>query len=96
MAGSTTTRRSSGWNRYYWHCVIPAWCDYTGYDKREMHEVLADHLLPVVDNDGRMTRESTAQLSPERFAHYVDDCRRLLAERADIYIPDPNEDVSHD
>lgn len=90
---TTTKRRSNGWNRYYWHVVIRAWSDYSGYDKRDMHEVLATHLLPAVDDEGAMTRDSTAALSPEGFADYVDDCRRLLAEIAGIYIPDPYEEL---
>lgn len=88
------SRRSAALNRYYWKVVIPAWSDYTGYDKREMHDTLALHFLPDVDRDGRMTRERTSTLPHDRFAHYVDDCRRLLAQEG-IYIPDPNEDA-HD
>ena len=93
MSGTTTfrSRRSIGWNRYYWHKVIPAWVDYTGYDKRLMHDVLAWLFLPAVLDDGTFWRDSTAGLSPEDFANYVDDCRRFLAEFAGIYIPDPNE-----
>ena len=94
MAVTTTkrlSRRSAALNRYYWKVVIPAWSDYTGYDKREMHDTLALHFLPDVDRDGCMTRERTSTLPHDRFAHYVDDCRRLLAQEG-IYIPDPNED----
>jgi hypothetical protein len=78
-------------NRYYWKVVLGYWKQRTGYDKREIHETLANYFLPDVDDRGDMTRESTAGLDPQAFADYVDDCRRLMAERYDIYIPDPNE-----
>ena len=89
----TTRSRSNGaaLKRYYWKVVIGAWSDYTGYDPREMHDELATYLLPDVADDGREIRTSLTALSPRELSHYVDDCKRLAATFAGIYIPDPEE-----
>lgn len=89
----TTRSRSNGaaLKRYYWKVVIPAWCEFCGDDPRPMHHELATYLLPDVDDDGREIRTSITALSPRELSHYVDDCKRLLATFAGIYIPDPEE-----
>jgi hypothetical protein len=86
------TTRSLAANAYYWGVVIPAFCELTGYEKDEMHEVLAMHFLRIEDDPltGAPRRERTPNCSTPKFQEYVDRLRRFGAEMG-LYIPDPNE-----
>lgn len=86
------SQRSTQANRYYWAVVVPLLGEELGYDKQEMHEVLAMHFLRIEDCPvtGAPRRKRTPQCDTKDFAEYVDSCIRLAAEHG-IRVPEPHE-----
>lgn len=85
-------RRSTRQNRYYFGVVVPMLADHCGYEKAEMHELLAMKFLRIEDDPitGSPRRKHTPETETVEFAAYVDACIRLAAE-LDLVIPEPNE-----
>jgi len=85
-------QRSSQANRYYWGVVIPLIAEHCGYEKDEMHELLAMRFLRIEDDPvtGSPRRKHTPETDTTEFADYVDACMRFGAELG-VYIPAPNE-----
>lgn len=86
------SKRSNEANRYYWGVVVPLLAEEFGYEKEEMHEVLAMHFLRI-DNcpvTGAPRRQRTPDCDTSQFALYVDACIRLGAEHG-VYVPQPQE-----
>lgn len=85
-------RRSTKQNRYYFGVVVPMMAEHCGYEKAEMHELLAMKFLRIEDDQitGSPRRKHTPETETVEFAAYVDACIRLAAE-LDLVIPEPNE-----
>lgn len=85
-------QRSNEANRYYWGVVVPLIAEELGYEKQEMHEVLAMHFLRIEDCPitGAPRRKRSPDTDTAEFAAYVDSCIRLAAEHG-IRVPSPNE-----
>ncbi len=85
-------RRSTKQNRYYFGVVVPMLAEHCGYEKAEMHELLAMRFLRIEDDPitGSPRRKHTPETETVEFAAYVDSCIRLAAE-IDLVIPGPNE-----
>jgi hypothetical protein len=83
-------KRSSQANRYYFGVVIPLIAEHCGYDKQEMHELLAMRFLRIEDDPitGAPRRTSTPETDSQEFADYVDHCIQFAAELG-IEIPEP-------
>ncbi len=83
-------QRSSQANRYYFGVVIPLLAKHCGYEKDEMHELLAMRFLRIEDDPitGSPRRKHTPETDTAEFAAYVDSCIRLAAELG-VVIPDP-------
>ena len=82
--------RSSRANRFYWSMVVKGMSDHLGYTPDEVHELLKyKHHRRTVTNPqtGEMIEVgmSTASMTKESFAEYVDACIRWAAELG-IYI----------
>lgn len=84
------TQRSNQANRYYWGVVITLIADALGYTPEEAHEAVAFHLLRVHEDTKLPRRRSTATLSVEDFARYVEDVKRFAASDLGVFIPDAN------
>jgi hypothetical protein len=85
-------QRSSQANRYYFGVVIPLLSEATGYERDEMHELLAMRFLRIEDDKitGSPRRKRTPQTDTKEFAEYVDRCIRFAAELG-VYVPAPGE-----
>ena len=86
------TQRSNEANRYYWGVVIALLAEEFGYEKQEMHEVLAMKFLRIEDCPitGSPRRRRTPDCDTSKFAEYVEDCIRLGADHG-VVIPSSNE-----
>ena len=86
------TQRSNEANRYYWGVVVALLAEEFGYEKQEMHEVLAMKFLRIYDCPitGSPRRKRTPDCDTAEFAGYVNSCVRLGAEHG-VVIPSPNE-----
>lgn len=84
------SQRSSKANRYYFGVVVTLLADYCGYDRQDMHEVLAMRFLRVEDcpHTGAPRRRRTPQTNTKEFADYVDACVRFAADLG-IVVPEP-------
>ncbi len=84
-------RRSTKQNRYYFGVVVPMLAEHCGYEKSEMHELLAMKFLRIEDDPitGSPRRRHTPETETVEFAAYVDSCIRLAAE-LDLVIPEPS------
>jgi hypothetical protein len=85
-------QRTSRANRYYFGVVVPLLAEHCGYDKQEMHELLAMRFLRIADDPitGSPRRTRTPKTNTKEFAEYVDACIRLATELG-VYIPQPGE-----
>lgn len=85
-------QRSSQANRYYFGVVVPLIAEHCGYDKQEMHELLAMRFLRIEDDPvtGSPRRKHTPETDTKEFAKYVDACCRFAAELG-VYIPASGE-----
>ncbi len=86
------TRRTLRANAFYWAVVIALMGEEFGYEKDEMHEVLAMRFLRIEDCPitGSPRRRRTPECDTKDFAEYVDACIRLAAEHG-ICVPEPGE-----
>lgn len=85
-------QRSLDANAFYWGAVVTTMADEFGYDKQEMHDVLAMRFLRIADCPITQSprRKHTPECDTKEFAEYVDACIRLAAEHG-VYIPQPGE-----
>lgn len=86
------SQRSLQANAYYWAVIIALMAEEFGYDKQEMHEVLAMRFLRIEDCPvtGSPRRKRTPDCDSKAFGEYVDACIRLATEHG-VYIPQPGE-----
>lgn len=84
--------RTDRQSRYYFGVVVPLIAEHCGYEKEEMHELLAMRFLRMDDDPvtGSPRRKHTPETDTKEFAEYVDACIRLASELG-VYIPDPGE-----
>jgi hypothetical protein len=84
------TRRSSQANRFYWGVVIAAFCEATGYEPDEMHELLAMKFLRIEDDPltGMPRRKRTPKCNTEEFSEYVNQCQRFGAVELGLEWPE--------
>lgn len=97
-------KRSSPQNSYYWSSVIPIVRQgliEIGHvlTKNETHEFLKMRFLKtdMCDQDGVAIGErvkSTTELSKAEFAAYISSIQQFGSEYLNVYIPDPNQQVS--
>jgi hypothetical protein len=82
--------RSSQANRFYWGVVIAAFCEVTGYETDEMHELLAMRFLKIDDDPltGMPRRRRTPDCDSAEFAEYVEKCQRFGATELGIEWPE--------
>ena len=74
-------KRTEKQSRYYFGVVVPLIAEHCGYEKDEMHELLAMKFLRI-ENDpvtGSPRRKSTPETDTKEFSDYVDACIRLAA-----------------
>jgi hypothetical protein len=96
--------RSLMQNAYYWGVVVMMVNDRLielGHeiDRQLTHEFLKNRFLYelfVDETTGELIRipKSTTALTKTEFMSYLEDIKRFGAESLDIYIPDPNEQIS--
>lgn len=90
MPEKETKIRSAQQNRYYWGVVCKLISDHTGYTSDEVHQILTKEFLSYDKPKHRFVL-STSKLKTAEFEAYMEDCRRFAAEKAQVYIPLPNE-----
>lgn len=85
-------RRSSQANRYYFGVVVPLIAEHCGYERDELHELLAMRFLRIEDDPitGSPRRKHTPETDSKEFADYVNACIRFATELG-VYIPTPGE-----
>lgn len=96
--------RSSQQNRYYFGVVIPLLMqglNDVGYDynKKETHEFVKtnfNYTEQVNESTGEVIRhiKRTSRLNKSEFSEMVEKIKIFASEYLNIYIPDPNEDLS--
>lgn len=81
-------KRSDQASRYYFGVVIALIAEHCGYEKDEMHELLAMRFLRIEDDPvtGSPRRKHTPETDTAEFSAYVDRCIQFGAE-LDVYIP---------
>jgi len=82
-------------NRYYWGVVLATLAEWSGHDPEELHEFMQQcHLgwrsRELPSGLGYSVRPSTASLTVEEFARYVDNVVKWAAEQG-VYVPSPEE-----
>lgn len=87
------SKRSDQANRYYWGIVVQILANHLGYEPSELHEALKIRFLSDrrEDEKGLMKVGSTAKLSTDEFAQYVNRVVRWAAESLGVYVPDANQ-----
>lgn len=85
-------QRTDRQSRYYFGVVVPLLAEHCGYEKDEMHELLAMRFLRMADDPitGSPRRKHTPQTDTKEFSEYVDACIRFAAELG-VYVPAPGE-----
>jgi len=98
-------KRSTQQNRYYFGIVVPLVRDGifnlgTDLTLAETHDFLKAEFnyTEIVSSDGEVKRapRSTTALSKEQFSEYIQRIQIFSAEFLNIYIPDPNEQLTLD
>ncbi len=86
------TQRSEKQSRYYFGVVIAVIADHLGYEKDELHELLAMRFLRLDDDPvtGSPRRKRTPKTDTAEFSEYVEQCVRFGAELG-VVIPAPGE-----
>ena len=84
------SQRSIEQNRYYWGVIVEILADHFGYNPEEMHEALKFHFLKSHE-DKLVTVKSTAKLSTDEFARYINQIVIWAATEYQIFIPPAGE-----
>jgi hypothetical protein len=84
--------RSPRAHRYYFGVIVPMLAEHCGYEKDEMHELLAFKFLRTEDDPitGSPRRKHLPETDSKEFTDYIDSCIRLGAELG-VVIPEPGE-----
>ena len=90
------TRRTISQNSYLWGVVYATLSEWSGHSPEEIHQHLKHKFLPagpakrLPDGEELVTEPSTAGLSVEEFAAYVNEVVRWAAEHG-VYVPAAEE-----
>lgn len=81
--------------RYYFGVVVALIADHCGYERDEMHELLAMRFLRIEDDPvtGSPRRRHLPEFDSKDGADYIDRCIRFAAELG-VYVPSPGEVVA--
>lgn len=84
------TQRTERQHRYYFGVVVPLIAEHCGYEKDEMHDLLAMRFLRMEDDPitGSPRRKHTPDTDTKEFSDYLDSCIRFGAELG-VVIPEP-------
>lgn len=87
------SKRSDQQNRYYWGIVVQILANHCGYEPDQMHEALKYKFLSdhQEDSSGLITIRSTASMTTDEFAQYVNRVVRWAAESLGVYVPSAND-----
>lgn len=80
--------RSNVQNSYYWGVVVKEISDYTGHTPEEIHEAMKWRFLRSVDDHGIELAASSANLTTERFAKFVDQVIQFAQQELELRIPE--------
>ena len=85
-------QRTDRQSRYYFGVVVPLIAEHCGYEKDEMHELLAMRFLRIEDDPltGSTRRKHTPDTDTKEFSDYTESCIRFGTELG-VYIPAPGE-----
>ena len=85
-------QRTTNQNSYYWSAVVELLAEHCGYEKDEMHELLALRFLRIEADPitGSPRRQRTPKTNTAEFAAYLDQCIRFAAELG-VAVPDPEQ-----
>lgn len=93
--GKINKNRSTQQNRAYFGLVVNLIADHLGYDKEDMHKILAYKFLGTVDVciDEQVIKvpRSTKKLTTKEFCTYAENIQRWASEYLSLNIPSPNE-----
>lgn len=88
-------KRTQAANRYYWGVICQLAGEHFGYTKDEMHEAFKFLFLRRPREEGKPeTVGSTATLTSEEFADYLDHCITFCAQHG-IEVPEAGEIKIH-
>lgn len=90
--------RTPAQNRYYWGVIIPvlkAHPLFKEWTEEQLHDGIKEKFLSTVDPaTGLIKVGSTKELKKSgEFSAFKEAIQQWAAEKLDIYIPDPNEDM---
>lgn len=88
--------RSLKENKYYWGVVVAILQDWSGEDEAEViHEALKRKFLSSRAYKDLLFTQSTTNLSTAEFEDYCAKIRQWASLEHGVYIPLPNEPISH-
>jgi hypothetical protein len=90
--------RTPAQNRYYWGVIIPvlnAHPLFKAWTEEQLHDGIKEKFLSELDPATGLTKVgSTKELKKSgEFSAFKEAIQQWAAEKLDIYIPDPNEDL---
>lgn len=90
--------RTPAQNRYYWGVIVPvlkAHPLFKTWTEEQLHDGIKEKFLSTVDPaTGLVKVGSTKELKKSgEFSAFKEAIQQWAAEKLDIYIPDPNEDL---
>ena len=84
-------QRSLNENSYYHAVIVKMLSEFTGYETKEMHEILKWKFLRYEDDRGIERARSTTDLSTVEAEDYYERIRRWASMDLHLFIPLPNE-----
>jgi hypothetical protein len=98
------SKRSPQQNAYYWTCVIPiiqAGFKDLGHDisKEDTHLFLKSRfnykeIINTTTGEVMKLPDTTTVLNKSQFADYIESIKQFGAEMLNVYIPEPNEQLT--
>lgn len=81
-------------NGYYHAVVIPICCNFTGYNSKEMHEILIEQFAPYTikkfGNKNVEVKIRSSEMDTVQFMEYIESIRTVMAEMG-VIIPEPDK-----
>ena len=90
--GEKKNQRSMSQNAYYNGVVLKIIGEHLGYDRDEVHEILAAKFLKKiskVDGVDMVVVRSTTSLTTDEMSNYIEKCKRFSAMELGCFIPEP-------
>lgn len=89
--------RSTAQNAYYWGVIVPTLLEhplFREWSEEQLHDGIKEKFLARLDPLTALTKAgSTRELSPQEFSAFKDAIQQWAAEKLDLDIPDPNEEL---